>query len=135
MGTASAIIASLALIGMVIVSITMTVAFRQAMREQALSHVHDAQRRDEQMSALLDRFQAIDWESLVALRATQADDQEGGFYTPEEQANEAASIEVDEQKRWGPLSRLRAVEERNEAEQALLAEDFPDEFQGEEPAS
>jgi hypothetical protein len=63
------------------------------------------------------------------MRSLDDTSDEGGFLSPEDQQAEADQfVEVDEQVRWGPLSRLRRANELSDAEQELLEEDFPDEF-------
>jgi hypothetical protein len=62
----------------------------------------------------------IKWEDYVATQ--QLDEaEEGGFFTPDEQA---PTVEVQEAGRWGHLSRLRDLTEAEENEQELLKEDF-----------
>jgi hypothetical protein len=124
--TAAVIITAFAVVCLSIATVCVTVIFRQALRD--MSHAYNVQsaRHDDQLSRLLDRFQAMRWEDLAAMRTIE-DPEDGGFLTPEEQREEAG-VEVDEQVRWGPLSRLRAANDMSEAERALLEEDFPEDF-------
>lgn len=124
--TALSIIAALAIMCALASTVFVAVTFRQALRDVARDRQRDSERRDAQLSAVLDRFQAMRWEDLAAMRTIE-DPEDGGFLTPEEQRQEAG-IEVDDQVRWGPLSRLRAANSMTETEEALLAEDFPDDF-------
>jgi hypothetical protein len=125
--TASVIITTVAVICLLTSNVVSSLIFREALRDMSRDRALSDERRDAQMSAMLDRFQAIKWEDLVAVRAYESAEQVGGFLTPAEQAAEAVT-EIDEQMKWGPLSRLQAVREQEEAEQALLAEDFPDDY-------
>jgi len=123
------IIAAIAVVCAFVVTVFVTVTFRQALRDMSRMMIAQSVRHNDQMSALLDRLQTIRWEDLVALRSID-DTPDGGFLTPEEQREEQANdeTEVTEQVRWGPLSRLRATQGANAAEQALLDEDFPDDY-------
>jgi hypothetical protein len=127
--TALSIIAALAVVCSLVATVFVAVTFREALRELSRAHSIDSARRDEMLSATLDRFQAIRWEDLAAMRSLDDTSDEGGFLSPEDQQAEADQfVEVDEQVRWGPLSRLRRANELSDAEQELLEEDFPDEF-------
>jgi len=127
--TALVIIAASALGVSFALSVLMTVTLRQALQDLVRMFDRESTRRDAQMSALLDRFQAIRWEDLIAVRAYEGTDQ-GGFLSPEDQQAEiqAQSVTVDEQVKWGPLSRFQRQKDLSDAEQALLAEDFPDDY-------
>jgi hypothetical protein len=95
--------------------------------------VSQSRRHDEQMSAMLDRFQAIRWEELASLRALGDTTDQGGFLSPDDQVAEAQAVELDDQQRWSPTSRLRRTQELSKEEQALLAEDFPEDYPSREP--
>lgn len=124
--TALAIIAAVSVVCSLVSSVHIAVTFRQALLEMSRARDRDSERRDAQLSAVLDRFQAIRWEDLAAMRSIDDTSEAGGFFSPEEQREEGL-VEVEEAERWGPLSRLRVLNEQEQAEQELLAEDFPDE--------
>jgi hypothetical protein len=126
MMTALTIIAALAVICSIITTVVVSVTLRQALRDMSRDRQLESTRRDAQMSALLDRFQAIQWEDLAAMRALEDTTDEGGFLTPAEQAAESV-VEIDEPGRWGPLSRLKVASNLSDNERQLLEEDFPDE--------
>jgi hypothetical protein len=122
-----AIIAALAVTCLLVALVFVTVTFRQALRDLSRVIVAQNTRHNEQMSSLLDRFQAIRWEDLAAMRSIEDTSQMGGFLTPEQQAAEASDDEPTQASRWGPLSRLGKPDVSDE-EQALLDEDFPDDY-------
>jgi len=129
--TALLILAALSVMCSLASTVSVALIFRQTLRETSRANERDSIRRDEQLSRLMDRFQAIRWEDLAALRSIQDTTEEGGFLTPAEQAAEAGAVEVEESERWGPLSRLRAITDQEKLEQSLLEEDFPDESRDE----
>lgn len=118
--TASVIISIVALIVTSTTAIAVTVLVSQALSNafRALSDMHE--RAGKQQSQLLDRFQAIRWEDLAALRSVDETD-EGGFFPPTEDA-EPGEVTQELPGRWGSLSALR--ERLSKEEQALLDEDF-----------
>ena len=83
------------------------------------------ERHSQHMDRTLDRLMAIKWEDYIALRDFEVPE-EGGFLTPEEQAQEAG-ITVEEPGRWGTLSHLRDRVEAADHEERLLREDFGEE--------
>jgi hypothetical protein len=96
-------------------------------------HAHEAQLADllehhhEEQSGLLDRFQAIRWEDLAAMRAIEESD-EGGFYPPVGDEDEPG------QTAPGQFNGLKELNERmrlTSEEQQLLMEDFPEEMSAE----
>jgi hypothetical protein len=122
-----AIIAALSVTCLLVALVFVTVTFRQSLRDLSRVIVAQNARHADQMSALLDRFQAIRWEELASLRAIQDTTDEGGFLTPQDQRDEVA-VEVDDQMRWSPASRLQKAQDLSDAEKALLAEDFPEDY-------
>jgi hypothetical protein len=130
MMTALTIIAALAVVCSIIAIVVVSVTFRQALYAMSRAHERRDERHDERLSAILDRFQAIQWEDLAAMRSLQDTTDEGGFLTPAEQAAESV-VEIDDQIRWGPASRLRAAAGLSDTERQLLEEDFPDDFAAE----
>jgi len=128
-----AIISALSVTCLLVALVFVTVTFRQALRDMSRVIVSQSRRHDEQMSAMLDRFQAIRWEELASLRALGDTTDQGGFLSPDDQVAEAQAVELDDQQRWSPTSRLRRTQELSKEEQALLAEDFPEDYPSREP--
>lgn len=128
--TATVIIATLAIVCTFATMLWATVTLRQALREMSRASTRRDERHDAQIGVLLDRLSTIKWENYVALSSIRDSEEEGGFLTPEEQATEAnvsPVVQVQESDRWGSLSRQRQLDHLSDTEQALLAEDFPDE--------
>ena len=128
-----AIISALSVTCLLVALVFVTVTFRQALRDLSRVIVSQSRRHDEQMSALLDRFQAIRWEDLAAMRSLKDTTDEGGFFTPEDQRAEG-EVQVQEPQRWGPMSRLRREQDLSDAETELLKEDFPEDYPAREEA-
>ena len=120
------IIAVLAVSCSFIATVFVTVSFRQALRDMSRANNQRDERHDVMMSATLDRFQAIRWEDLAAMRALADTTDEGGFLSPQEQRDEA-DTQIIPPDRWSPVSRRAAADALDENEQQLLEEDFPDE--------
>jgi hypothetical protein len=129
--TATVIIATLAIVCTFATMIWATVTLRQTLREMSRASTRRDERHDATVQLLLDRLSTIKWENFVAMQAVQAGDEEGGFFTPEEQTTESnpAVVAVEEPGRWGPLSRQSRAQSLTLQEQQLLDEDFPDEVE------
>jgi hypothetical protein len=112
----SLLIGIIALILSISVHVTVAAIVRRALTEafRALNLSNDAHQR--QMSGLLDRFQAIAWEDLAALRATE-DAELGGFEAPTvgvrvtDEDDEATEIQVR-----GPWGTIRGLSDRMRAD-------------------
>jgi hypothetical protein len=131
MTTASALVTALAVMCSLVATVAVAYTLRQALQDLVRAHDRDALRRDAQLSAVLDRFQAIRWEDLAAIRTIDDPTQVGGFLSPDDQAAEAEATD-NEPSLWGQLSALRPVYEMDENERQLLEEDFPEDFKAEE---
>lgn len=123
--TASVIIGIVALTGCVAISVSIAVVFSRALQGIVDAHSRRDELHAQHMNGLLDRFQAIRWEDLAALRST-SDAEEGGFFPPisDEVRDDTGVVEQHRPGRWGSLSRV----ELNDEEAAMLAEDFPEEM-------
>lgn len=118
--TASVVISIIALTVMTATMIAVTVLVSHALANafRALDQMHE--RSAQQMSGLLDRFQAIRWEDLAALRSIEEPD-DGGFIPPT--PRKPPAVDDDDPGQWGSLGPIP----RADAEEALLiSEDFPD---------
>lgn len=124
---ASVLISIIALILTFATCVSITVLVSRALSNafRTIESMHD--RMQSANDKTLDRLMTIRWEDYVSVQTLQ-DDQEGGFFTPEEQGEEIQSgTEVVEPSRWGALSTLSSRLEALDNEQKLLDEDFPDE--------
>jgi hypothetical protein len=126
--TATVIFGIVAMILVVVFGVTITVLVSRAL-SSAFSTLNSMDiRHGKRMEGLLDRFQAIKWEDLAALRSIE-DADEGGFMTPTEQRGESGEMRIEEPGRWGALSALNDRLRLSEEERALLEEDFPEDFE------
>lgn len=78
----------------------------------------------EQQSSLLDRFQAIKWEDLAAMRTLEDTDEFGGQTLPTYGTEEETEIEQHRPSPWGALRMEPPADDAD-----LLREDFPEERQ------
>jgi hypothetical protein len=114
----------LALLVILGLAITVTVLVSQALTDafRTLDHMHE--RSQKNLDKVLDRLMTIRWEDYVATQA-MSEEEEGGFFTPEEQREEQPGmVEVEEPGLWGHLSGLRSRAEVDEEETQILREDF-----------
>lgn len=126
----SVLIGIIALILTISVHVTVAVIVRRVLTEafRALNSSNVAHQK--QMSGLLDRFQAISWEDLASLRASE-DAELGGFEAP------AVGVRIEEDDEVtevlgvrGPWGTVQALSDRLRAdreERGLLEEDFDEE--------
>lgn len=120
--TAILIIGILALILIFGFSVLITVLVSRALSRAFLTLNSMHARSARHLDSVLDRLMTIRWEDYAALKSVIEDVDDGGFLTPEEQA------EDDEAKlppSWGHLSALRERMTLTPDEEALLEEDFP----------
>jgi len=101
--------------------VLITVTFRRALQDVLRNTDRMNERDSRRLQGVLDRFQAIKWEDLLAMRVTEEEAQTGGFFTPGED-EEGGQEEPD--KRWGIVSAMRLREERAANEETLILEDF-----------
>lgn len=122
--SASVLISIVALILTCATAISVTVLVSRALTSafRALDSMH--KRAGDQQSQLLDRFQAIRWEDLAALRST-SDAEDGGFFPPLTVVDvEPGLVEQHTKGLWGRMGNHQTELTDDEAE--LLAEDFPE---------
>lgn len=118
--TAALIIAILALILCSATSVAVAVLVSRALTTSFKATDRMNARWAKQMDGLLDRFQAIRWEDLAALRSVD-DSADAGFFTPDDEAEEQ---EEKDRPVWGALNALRDKLSTTQEEQELLDEDF-----------
>jgi hypothetical protein len=119
--TASVIISIIALILTTATSIAITVLVSRALSSafRTLDTMH--KRQVQQLSGLLDRFQAIKWEDLAALRGLE-EPAEGGFFPPASNREEAEGGQMVRT----PFGSLMHRPEVQDIGEGLLDEDFDD---------
>jgi Na+-transporting NADH:ubiquinone oxidoreductase subunit NqrC len=129
--TALLIVGTIAVICLIAGIVLVAVVVSQSLQKQAdvLDRAHN--RFIEQTKDLHDRLMAKSPEQYLELRAFSTDD-EGGFYTPDEQAPERPESDDEEEieqllpTRWGTMSVVSDIPRPDAAEERLLAEDFED---------
>jgi hypothetical protein len=121
--TLGTVISVCALIGLVLIAVVISKA-----HQRTLSTLDSmSARSDETLNKALDRLMTIKWEDFASMQ-TLDEGEEGGFFAPSEQKEEADDgVRVVEPGQWGTLEQLYRQSEAQENEARLLAEDFPDE--------
>jgi len=103
--------------------VLITVTFRRALQDVLRNTDRMNERDSRRLQGVLDRFQAIKWEDLLAMRVTEEEAQTGGFFTPGEDDGEEGGQEQPNE-RWGIVSAMKLREERAANEETLIMEDF-----------
>jgi hypothetical protein len=75
----------------------------------------------EHLDRTLDRLMTIRWEDFVTVREIEDQEEEGGFFSPEEQRG---TVGVERPGPFGTLQSIRAHDEELDHEERLLREDF-----------